>query len=85
MKGSFTDAVANRKGLFEEANGGTFFFDEIADTSPSFQAKLLRTIQDREILRVGDNVPIKVDARIIAATNQNLKVHIKEKRFRQDL
>jgi two-component system response regulator HydG len=85
VKGSFTDAVANRKGLFEEANGGTFFFDEIADTSPSFQAKLLRTIQDREIRRVGDNVPIKVDARIIAATNQNLKAHIKEKRFRQDL
>ena len=85
VKGAFTGAAGDRKGLFEEANGGTFFFDEIADTTPSFQAKLLRAIQDREIRRVGGNVPIKVDVRIIAATNQNLKTMISEKRFRQDL
>jgi len=85
VKGAFTGAANDRKGLFEEANGGTFFFDEIADTTPSFQAKLLRAIQDREIRRVGGNMPIKVDVRIIAATNQNLKSMIKEKRFRQDL
>jgi len=85
VKGSFTGAVVNRKGLFEEADGGTFFFDEIADTTPPFQAKLLRAIQDREIRRVGDNLAIKVDVRIIAATNQNLKEMIRAKTFRQDL
>ncbi len=85
VKGAFTGAVASRKGMFEEANGGTFFFDEIADTSPPFQAKLLRAIQDREIRPVGDNISIKVDVRIIAATNQNLKEMIREKTFRQDL
>jgi len=85
VKGSFTGAVSNRKGLFEEADGGTFFFDEIADTTPSLQAKLLRAIQDREIRRVGDNLAIKVDVRIIAATNTNLKEAIERGSFRQDL
>jgi two-component system response regulator HydG len=84
-KGSFTGAVSARKGLFEEADGGTFFFDEIAETPMSFQAKLLRTIQEGEIRRVGENKPVKVDVRIIAATNQDLLTAIAEKRFRQDL
>ena len=84
-KGSFTGAINARKGLFEEADGGTFFFDEIAETSPAFQAKLLRVIQESEIRRVGENKPIQVDVRIIAATNQDLLTAIAEKRFRQDL
>jgi two-component system response regulator HydG len=85
VRGAFTGAVSARKGLFEEANGGTFFFDEIAETPPSFQAKLLRAIQEGEIRRLGDNKPIHVDVRIVAATNQELKSAIEEKRFRQDL
>ena len=85
VRGAFTGAVSARKGLFEEANGGTFFFDEIAETPPSFQAKLLRAIQEGEIRRLGDNKPIHVDVRIVAATNQDLKMSIEEKRFRQDL
>jgi two-component system, NtrC family, response regulator HydG len=84
-KGSFTGAVSARKGLFEEADGGTFFFDEIAETPVAFQAKLLRAIQDGEIRRVGENKAIRVDVRIIAATNQDLQIAIAEKRFRQDL
>ncbi len=84
-RGSFTGAVSTRKGLFEEADGGTFFFDEIAETSLSFQAKLLRAIQEKEIRRVGDNRPISVDVRCIAATNQDLQKAIQEKRFREDL
>jgi two-component system, NtrC family, response regulator HydG len=85
VRGAFTGAVSARKGLFEEADGGTFFFDEIAETPPSFQAKLLRAIQEGEIRRLGDNKPIHVDVRIVAATNQELKAAIEEKRFRQDL
>src|SRR5260370_256565 len=84
-KGAFTGAVKLRQGLFEEAGGGTFFFDEIAETTPAFQAKLLRVIQEHEIRRVGDNAFIKVDVRVIAATNQDLKQAIAEKRFREDL
>jgi two-component system response regulator HydG len=84
-KGAFTGAVNARKGLFEEADGGTFFFDEIAETSLAFQAKLLRAIQENEIRRVGENKPIRVNVRIIAATNQDLLIAIAEKRFRQDL
>ncbi|NMC69561.1 MAG: sigma-54-dependent Fis family transcriptional regulator [Myxococcales bacterium] len=85
MRGAFTGAVATRRGLIEEADGGTFFFDEIAETTLAFQAKLLRTIQEGEIRRVGDNRSIKVDVRVIAATNQDLQKAIAEKRFRQDL
>jgi two-component system response regulator HydG len=85
VRGAYTGAVATRKGLFEEANGGTFFFDEIAETPPAFQAKLLRAIQEGEIRRLGDNKPVSVDVRIIAATNQELQEAIAEKRFRQDL
>jgi two-component system response regulator HydG len=84
-KGSFTGAVSARKGLFEEADGGTFFFDEIAETPLAFQAKLLRAIQESEIRRVGENKPVPVNVRIIAATNQDLLKAIHEKRFRQDL
>jgi len=84
-KGSFTGAVTARKGLFEEADGGTFFFDEIAETPLSFQAKLLRAIQENEIRRVGENKPISVNVRVIAATNQDLQRAIADKRFRQDL
>jgi two-component system response regulator HydG len=85
VRGAFTGAVNARRGLFEEADGGTFFFDEVAETSPSFQAKLLRAIQEGEIRRLGDNRPLRVDVRIIAATNQDLQLAIREKRFRQDL
>jgi two-component system, NtrC family, response regulator HydG len=85
MKGAFTGAVANKPGLFEEANGGTIFLDEIADTSPTFQAKLLRVLQEGEIRRVGGNRPIQVDARVISATNKDLTELVKLKRFRQDL
>jgi two-component system response regulator HydG len=84
-RGSFTGAVSARKGLFEEADGGTFFFDEIAETPLSFQAKLLRAVQENEIRRVGENKPIRVNVRIIAATNQDLMQSVQEKRFRQDL
>ena len=85
VKGAFTGAVKPRRGLFEEAAGGTFFFDEIGETTPGFQAKLLRVIQEREIRRVGDNESVVVDVRIIAATNQDLRLAIDEKRFREDL
>jgi two-component system response regulator HydG len=85
VKGAFTGAVKLRQGLLEEASGGTFFFDEIGETTPAFQAKLLRVIQEHEIRRVGDNASIPVDVRVIAATNQDLKVAIAEKRFREDL
>ncbi len=84
-RGAFTGAVAARKGLFEEANGGTFFFDEVGETTISFQAKLLRAVQEGEIRRLGENKPIKVDVRIIAATNQDLQSAIANKTFRQDL
>jgi two-component system response regulator HydG len=85
VKGAFTGAVKLRQGLLEEASGGTFFFDEIGETTPAFQAKLLRVIQEHEIRRVGDNASIPVDVRVIAATNQDLKQAIAEKRFREDL
>ena len=85
VKGAFTGAIKLRQGLLEEASGGTFFFDEIGETTPAFQAKLLRVIQEHEIRRVGDNASIPVDVRVIAATNQDLRVAIAEKRFREDL
>jgi two-component system response regulator HydG len=84
-KGSFTGAVSARKGLFEEADGGTFFFDEIAETPITFQAKLLRAIQENEIRRVGESKAIRINVRVIAATNQDLMDAVAEKRFRQDL
>ena len=84
-RGSFTGAVRARRGLFEEASGGTLFIDEIGETTLAFQAKLLRALQEGEIRRVGESVPVKVDVRVIAATNQDLKRAIAEKRFREDL
>src|SRR5438094_7313865 len=85
VKGAFTGAVKLRRGLFEEAGGGTFFFDEIPETTPAFQAKLLRVIQEHGSRRVGDHTSLSVDVRVIAATNQDLKTAINEKRFREDL
>lgn len=84
-KGAFTGANSDKKGLFEVANGGTFFLDEIADISPALQAKLLRVLQNKEIIRLGDTEVINVDVRVIAATNKDLKLLSREDRFRQDL
>ena len=85
VKGAFTGAMTNKPGLFEEANGGTIFLDEIADTTPTFQAKLLRVLQGGEMKRVGGNHPIKVDVRVISATNKDLAELVRTKLFRQDL
>ncbi|HSL06108.1 MAG TPA: sigma-54 dependent transcriptional regulator, partial [Nitrospiraceae bacterium] len=85
VKGAFTGAHVTKRGLFEEADGGTIFLDEIADTTPVFQAKLLRVLQEGEIKRVGGNQPIKIDARVISATNKDLTELVKAKAFRQDL
>jgi two-component system, NtrC family, response regulator HydG len=85
VKGAFTGAHATKKGLFEEATGGTIFLDEIADTSPQFQAKLLRALQEGEIKPVGSNRPIKVDVRVISASNKDLAALIKARAFREDL
>jgi DNA-binding NtrC family response regulator len=84
-KGAFTDAHQQKKGLFERAHHSTLFLDEIGDTSLSMQAKILRAIQEREILRVGGVEPLKVDVRIIAATNRNLEEMLKKEKFREDL
>ncbi len=85
MKGSFTGAVANKAGLFEIANGGTIFLDEIGDTTPTIQVKLLRVIQEREFRRVGGNQDMKVDVRVIAATNRDLEKAVADGSFREDL
>jgi len=85
MKGSFTGAVANKAGLFEIANGGTIFLDEIGDTTPAIQVKLLRVIQEREFRRVGGSQDVKVDVRIIAATNRELEKAVADGSFREDL
>jgi len=84
-KGAFTGAIAQRVGRFELADGGTIFLDEIGDVSPSTQIKLLRVLQEKEFERVGGNDSIKVDVRIIAATNQILRKLVEEGRFREDL
>jgi len=83
--GSFTGAVRDRIGLFEQAARGTILLDEIGDISLSTQVKLLRVLQEREILRIGENIPRKVDTRRIAATNRNLDRAVSEGRFREDL
>jgi len=85
VKGSFTGAVATKKGLFEVADGGTIFLDEIGDTSAAMQIKLLRVLQERQIRRVGGTEQLEVDVRIITATNQDLETMVREKRFREDL
>jgi DNA-binding NtrC family response regulator len=84
-KGSFTGASIQRIGKFEEANGGTLFLDEIAEMDISIQAKLLRALQEKEIVRVGSNKPVKTDCRIIVATHQNLQEAVRNGTFRQDL
>lgn len=84
-KGAFTGATQDKKGLFEVADNGTFFLDEIADISVALQAKLLRVIQNQEIIRLGDSVVRKVNVRLIAATNKDLKQLVKEDKFREDL
>ncbi len=84
-KGAFTGAVARREGKFEAAHGGTLFLDECGDMPLETQAKLLRAIQEKEFERVGGNQPIKVDVRLIAATNQDLEAAVKSGRFREDL
>ncbi len=85
VRGAFTGAVTSKKGLFEEANGGTVFLDEIGDLSPSLQAKLLRVLEDQEIRPIGSNHATKVDIRFISATNKDLAMLVKEGRFREDL
>lgn len=85
VRGAFTGAVGDRKGLWEEAGGGTLFLDEVGETSPAFQVKLLRALQEGEIRRVGSSKAIKVDARILAATNRNLDQDVKAGKFREDL
>ena len=85
MKGAFTGAVSNKAGLFEMANGGSIFLDEIGETTPAMQVKLLRVIQEREFRRVGGTRDVKVDVRIIAATNKDLEKAVAEGTFREDL
>lgn len=84
-KGAFTSAIKQRIGKFEQANGGTLFLDEIGDMSLSAQAKVLRALQEHKIMRVGGEKEIKVDVRIVAATNKDLQKEIQENRFREDL
>ena len=85
VKGAFTSAVSSKKGLFEVADQGTIFFDEIATVSPETQAKLLRVIQEREFMHLGGTETIKVDVRIVAASNVDLLTLVREGRFREDL
>lgn len=84
-KGAFTGANFRRIGKFEEADGGTLFLDEIAEMDVSFQAKLLRALQEKEVTRIGSNKPVKTDCRIIVATNKNLQEQVKKGKFREDL
>jgi DNA-binding NtrC family response regulator len=85
VKGSFTGAIRDKEGLFKVAQGGTFFLDEVGETSPTIQVKLLRVLQEREVIPVGGTNPIKVDVRLVAATNADLEKYIKQDRFRPDL
>jgi DNA-binding NtrC family response regulator len=85
VKGSFTGAIANRKGYFESANRGTIFFDEVGTVGPEIQVKLLRVLQDREFMPLGSNDTVRVDVRIIAATNVDLRKLVEEGKFREDL
>src|SRR5213592_4216460 len=84
-KGAFTGAISDKKGLFQEADGGTIFLDEVGSMSPMLQSRLLRVLQEREVRRVGDNVPTLVNVRVLAATNEPLEKKMKEGTFREDL
>ncbi len=84
-KGAFTGAIGARRGLFEEASGGTMFLDEIGDVGLKVQSQLLRVLQEGEIRRVGESAPVKVDVRVVAATNKDLKARVGEGQFREDL
>ena len=84
-RGSFTGAERDRRGLLQEADGGTVFLDEITETTPAFQVKLLRALQDGEVRRVGSNQTVSVDVRVIAASNRDVERETREGRFRQDL
>jgi DNA-binding NtrC family response regulator len=85
VKGSFTGAIKDKEGLFKVAQGGTFFLDEVGETSQTIQVKLLRVLQEREIIPVGGTNPIRVEVRLIAATNADLEKAVKNDRFRADL
>lgn len=85
VRGAFTGAVSNRAGIFREADHGTVFLDEIGDISPGLQARLLRVLQEQEIVPVGAEQPIKVDVRVIAATHRDLPALVQERKFREDL
>jgi two-component system nitrogen regulation response regulator NtrX len=85
MKGSFTGAVQDRPGKFEQADTGTLFLDEVGDMSPAAQAKVLRVLQDGVVTRIGGSKPVKVDVRVVAATNKELEGEIAGGRFREDL
>ena len=85
VRGAFTGAIKDQKGLFEEADGGTLFLDEIGEISMTMQTTLLRALQEREVVRVGENLPRKVDVRIVAATNRDLDKEVAEGNFRADL
>jgi len=84
-KGSFTGAIKDKEGLFKVADGGTFFLDEIGETSPAIQVKLLRVLEQKEVTPVGETKPIPVDVRLVAATNQDLEQKVKTNQFRPDL
>src|SRR5438876_10921012 len=84
-KGAFTGAINDKKGLFQEADGGTVFLDEVGSMSAMLQSRLLRVLQEREVRRVGDNIPIYVNVRVVAASNEPLEKRIKDGTFREDL
>ena len=84
-KGAFTNAIARREGMFELAHGGTLLLDEVTEIAPNMQSKLLRVLQEREIMRIGGKTSIKVDVRVIATTNRDLKKEVREGRFKEDL
>src|SRR5919206_190259 len=85
VRGSFTGAIANKRGIFEQAGGGTVFLDEVGETSPALQVKLLRVLQEREVVPVGGSTPVEVQARVIAASNADLESLCERGEFRRDL